>query len=386
MASTGGLHDGSPGLNPLQARVGRTANVGGLALSLGVDAALEYNDNVRVEPVGQSGVIASAGLRFDAAYQLTRLQELSLKGQIGERIPLSGPGRRQQLLSVAPDSALRFNLWVASIRISPFFKYRRQLDPILSPVVNRTEILDQRAVTLGVQADLPMHESDLQLLVFRERRSQLGEAALAQTSWNDVGAIRYRRALSKTNQMSADVAVVEAHSEGGPSQRSNFVTFGVHDDWRLSPAMALRVGAGVARNRYVNSRVAADDAKVTTPFLVCSFDHSPRENLSYVLRYHQSTQEGVSTNFYRLRELSLTPRYLLTTAVTLDLMGSYQWVRESGPTGERGTRWTAGAGLGYNVTADLNVRLAFDRVAKQSNLPLRAYRQNRLTLSAQLEF
>lgn len=385
-AAAGGLHDAGPGLNSAKARAGRTANFGPLALSLSADGALEYNDNVRVEPSGRDGLIASAGLRVDASYQLTRLQELSLQGQVSERQPLTGPARRQSLFSVAPDSALRANVWLRSLRLSPFVKYRRQLDPVLSPVVSRTEILDQTAFTAGLQADLPLHEAGVQFLLLRERRSQQGDAALSLTSWSEVGALRLVRQLSRTNTLLADATFAASRSEGGPAGHADTLSVGLFDDWRLSPFLLVRVGTGIARNRYRELQVAGDASRNASPFHSVAFEHKVRENLAYAVEYRRSIQEGVSTNYYRLHQLSLTPRYRFTDSMSVESSVGWQRVHESGPLGEAATRWTCSLALGKQFNADLAGRLSWDHVNKSSTLRERDYAQNRVMLSFNQQF
>lgn len=384
--ATGGVHDASPGLNGAREKVGRTANLGGLALSLSGEGSIEYSDNVRVEREGREGVTATAGLRFDASYQLTRLQDLSLQGMVSNRVPLLGPGRREQLFSVAPDSALRFNVWVKSLRLSPFVKYRRQLDPVLSPVVNQTEILDQAAFTTGVQADLPLHEAGVQVLAFRERRSQKGDLALAQTSWSQVGGFRFFRRLSAAHELTADVTSSATHYVGGPSQRSEAWSFGLFDNWHLTKLANLQAGTGFSRNRYHDPKVDGDTTRNSSPFYSVSFDHQPRENLSYTVRYQRSIQEGVSTNFFRLHEIALTPRYRLAERLTFESAVGWQGIRESGPIGERATRWNFSLAVSPQFTVHFSGRLAVERVVKTSTLAAREYRQNRVVLSLSQEF
>lgn len=385
--ASGGLHDASPGLNQARDRkVGRTANFGPLALSLEAVGSIEASDNVRVEPDGRPGVTASAGLHFDASYQVTKLQELSLQGTVSNRVPLSGPGRREQLFTVAPDSALRFNVWVRSLRLSPFIKYRRQLDPVASPVVSGTAILDQTAFTTGLQADLPLHQAGLQVLVLRERRSQQGDDALSQTAWSDITSLRVMRTLSPTNSLTADLGWVRTQMHNGAANRSTQVSTGLFDDWRLSPGLSLRAGAGLSRNRYLDSRVAGDVGQSTLPFYQFSVDHQLRENLSHELRYQHTSQEGVTTNFYRMSEFTWTPRYRFTQAISFDSTQSWQQIRESGPAGETATRWSGGLGLGYALTVSLGLRLQADRTVKRSDVRAREYTQNHVTFSFSQQF
>lgn len=378
-ARSGGLSDASPGLNAGSLRSGRTAQFGTLALNLTAFSEVEYSDNPRLTPAGGEGLSVGGGIRFDATHVLSRLQDLSLRGTLAARSPLVGPGRRERLLSVSPDSALRFNLWIRRLRLSPFLRYSRHFDPVLSPVINSTVILDQAAVTTGLQADLPLHEGGLQLLFLRDRRSQQGDRDLSRTAWTGVAALRFVRRATAGQTLIADVASNSTTMVGGPADGARVLSFGLADEWLISQSLAVRAGAGLTQQRYRGTRLATDTAATTRPFYSASVRHDARSNLSYLVRYQRSLQDGVGSNFYRLDELTLTPGYRFSEGFTLEGGASHQWIRESGRAGEIARRWSVSVAAGVNLTARLSTRLSFDRTTRVSNDPLRGYEQNRVT-------
>jgi hypothetical protein len=382
----GGLTAASPGLNPVSTRVGRTANFAGLAIDASAVGSMEYNDNVRLEPNGQSGLIARGALRLDGFYQFTRLQNIALTSEVSDRVPLSGPGRHEHLLAVSPDSALRFNVWVKSLRLSPFLKFSRQLDPALSPVVNGTETYSVSAFTAGVQADLPLHRSGLQLLVLEEWRRQYYDAGPVQSSLSRVVSLRSSRELSATNMLAADVAVTRTGLSNGPAARSGTISAGLSDIWLLSAATTVRFGAGLERRVFHESRTPGDIAKRVTPFFSLNANHRLRDNLAVGLSFNRTVTEGVSTNFYRTSELTFTPQYNFTRALAVDFSSSWQWIGESGPKGETATRQRHGGSLSYQLRPDLGLRAGAYRAAKRSNLASRRYTQNLATISASFQF
>ena len=54
--------------------------------------------------------------------------------------------------------------------------------------------------------------------------------------------------------------------------------------------------------------------------------------------------------------------------------------RESGPLGERATRLAVNLSLSYALAAKSDVRLMIDHTLKNSDIKLREYTQNRVTL------
>lgn len=375
-ASTGNLHD-----NPAaQGILGNTVSAGPLAFRVGLSASLEFNDNVRVEPVAKEGILASAGINFDGNLRLSSRQELALVAVVSQRTPLSGPGKSERLFSVAPNSVLRFQVWVRSLRITPFLKYSRQLDPVLSPVVSSTRILDQAAFTKGLQADLPMSSGGLQLIGIHDRRSQKGDVALAQTSWTRSVGIRGIYNATAAHTLSLDAVAARTRYVGGPSSRVRSQSVSISDEWKVAEQKTLTAVYGYGEQRFEVPRTNGDTLRSGSPFMNLAFNHAPRENLRLNWRVGSSTQEGVASNFFRLTEASLTPEYKFAERLNASFSATHQWIRESGPLGERATRLALNLSLSYALAAKSDLRVMYDHILKDSDIKLREYLQNRITL------
>lgn len=377
----GGLTEASHGLNPVLHSAGRTANLGPLGLSLGLLSSLEYNDNVRVEPHGTPGMIATGGMRFESSYQLTSLQELVVQGEISNRFPIIGPGKRQRLLSVSPNSALRFNIWVKRLRLSPFVRYRRTLDPVASPVVSQTTILDQAAFADGLQADLPLFKGGLQVVGWQEWMRQKGDESLALKTWSRVAAIRLIREVSSAHSLSAGLGATRATMENGPAGKSQTFTSEIADEWRVSANKLVSLGAGFATSRYNDSRTTGDFSRGNVPVWRAALNHKLRESLSYALAYNGTVAAGVTSNFVRIQEISLAPHLAFTRTISIETAAAWEWIHESGTLGETAERSRVSLTLGYMPISQLNLQLRLERIDKSSIYAEREYRQNRVTLS-----
>ena len=372
----GNLHD-----NPsAQSLSGNTVSAGPLAFRVGLTGSLEFNDNVRVEPVAREGILASAGLNFDGTLRISSRQELALVAVVSQRTPLSGPGKSERLFSVAPNSVLRFQVWISSVRLTPFIKYSRQLDPVLSPIVSGTRILDQAAFTKGLQADLPMSSGGVQLIGIHDRRSQKGDVALAQTSWTRSAGIRGIYNATTAHTLMLDTVFARTRYVGGPSSRVRSQSVSVSDEWKIAEQKTLTAVYGYGEQRFEVPRTDGDTLRSGSPFMNLAFTHAPRQNLRLNWRVGRSTQEGVASNFFRLSEASLTPEYKFAERLNASLTAAHQWIRESGPLGERATRLALNASVSYALAAKSDVRLMIDHTLKDSDIKLREYTQNRVTL------
>lgn len=358
----------------------KTVSAGPFAFKVGLMAGLEYNDNVRVEPVPRAGLLASAGVNLEGAFRISSRQELMLLAVLNQRMPLSGPGKSERLFSVAPNSVLRFQVWVRSLRLTPFVKYSRQLDPVLSPVVNGTRILDQAAFTKGLQADLPLSFGGLQLIAIHDRRSQKGDVALSQTSWTRSAGIRGIYNASAAHTLMLDAVLARTRYIGGPSSRVKSQSVSISDEWKIAEQKTLTAVYGYGEQRFEVPRTDGDTLRSGSPFANLNFRHALRENLKLNWRFARSIQEGVASNFFRLAEASLTPEYKFAERLNASFTATHQWIRESGPLGERATRLALNLSVSYALAAKSDVRLMVDHTLKDSDIKLREYSQNRITL------
>ncbi len=376
------LHD-NPQAQPAAAQ---TVSAGPFAFKVGLMGAIEYNSNVRVEQVAQEGVMASLGVNLEGALRISSRQELNFVAVINQRTPLSGPGKSERLLSVAPNSVLRFQVWVRSLRLTPFLKYSRQLDPVLSPVVNNTRILDQAAFTKGIQADLPLSSGGIQLIGVHDRRSQRGDVALSQTAWTKSAGLRGIYNASAAHTLSADFVLARTRYIGGPSDRVKSRSVSVSDEWKMADQKSLTAVYGYGEQSFQNPRTEGDTLRNGSAFMSLNFRHALRENLKLNWRFGRSTQEGVATNFYKLSEVGLTPEYKFAERLNTSFTFGHQWVAESGPLGEDATRLAMNLTVSYALAAKSDVRLMIDRAEKESSVVSRGYQQLRVTLMANHQF
>ena len=373
--------------NPVvETAAARTLSIGPVALQLGLMGSVEYTDNVRVERVPQAGMMVSAGLNLGATLAVSQRQELTMLAVINQRTPLYGPGKRQRLYSVSPNSVLRFQVWVKDIRLTPFLKYSRQLDPVASPVVSGTTILDQATFTKGVQGDIPLRWGGLQLIGLHERRSQRGDESLAQTSWTRSAGVRGIMNLTATHTLMADFVLARVRFVAGPAERTAAESFSVSDEWRISEGKNLTAAYGYGQMKFEGSRDPGDTAYSSSPFYTLEYRQSLRENLKVNVRYARSTQAGVSSNFYYLNDLALTPEYKFAERVNVTASVGHQWISESGPAGEEGTRLILNLAGSYALAAKSDLRLSYDFTSKHSSIATREYLQNRVIFVANHQF
>jgi hypothetical protein len=346
---------------------------------------LDYTDNVRVETSGHDGLTAEGSLTFDAHYRFTKIQELSLSGAIRNRIPIFGPGKQLNQFSVSPGSALRFTVYVRAVRISPFLRYTRSLDPVAVAVVSNTEILDQSTLSPGVQVDLGLRKANLSLLVMSQMRSQKSDSSQKKSARSDSIAFRVSHSVSSTLTADLSIATSSSSIKNGPATGSRSTSASGLLNWIISRNIRLSGQVGGELTRYFHSRVTGDVARNLDPTVSLSVDHRIRPAFSYSLLLAQSIHEGVGTNYYVTKDMAVSPTYQMTKSASLRVTVDWLSIRESGPTGEVGRRRNYALGFLVATKANASLQVSFSHSEKTSTLAERAYRQNRITISVRKE-
>jgi hypothetical protein len=115
-----------------------TLQIGRTGIDLTFSDEIEYSDNVRVEQKGRDGMSNTFKLSLDSSWSPTKVQDIALSGELSSRVPIFGPGKGRVLWNVSPNTAAKMNVYVDQLRISPFVRASRSLDPVAATVVSQT--------------------------------------------------------------------------------------------------------------------------------------------------------------------------------------------------------------------------------------------------------
>jgi hypothetical protein len=398
-------------LGPVRFRVGATVGV-------------EYSDNINysddgravvLTPFGptvvransQDDVIVTPNLTLDAIWPVTQLNTLRLDLGIGYAFYLDHSKNDTDYILVAPKSQIAFDIFVSDFRINIHDRMLLQQDPIqegaLSNVVDygRFEntaglsvLWDLNKVLLQVGYDHYNFVSTTSQFDYLNRNSEIvqGSAAFIVTPTITVGAegnavfTRFDQNILNDNEDYSVGGFVEVALTNNLKVRAaggyqwidfdhNFVTFA------FGPFAVPVPDHKDLRDYYVNGLIA----------------HRINAQLSQTLSAGHENQLGINSNYITLNYVRHTLTWNLIRNTLLSTEFFFEDAEESGGfagvfspvplgTGEHFHRIGGAITLGYQLTPHVTLGVRYQGTSKDSNLLLRDYNQNRVSVDGTYSF
>ena len=400
-------------LGPVRFRVGATVGV-------------EYNDNINYaddgtavipNPIGpgfitirsnsQDDVIVTPNLTLDAIWPVTQLNTLRLDLGIGYAFYLDHSKNDTDYILVAPKSQVAFDIFVSDFRINIHDRMQLQQDPIqegaLSNVVNygRFEntaglsvLWDLNKLLLQVGYDHYNFVSTTNRFDYLNRNSEIvqGSAAFIVNPTITVGAegnavfTRYDQSVLSDNKDYSVGGFVELALTNNLKVRAaggyqwidfdhNFVNF------RFGPFVFAVPDHKDLQDYYVNGLIS----------------HRINAQLSQTVSAGHENQLGINSNYITLNYVRHTLTWNLIRNTLLSTEFFFEDAEESGGfagvfspvplgTGEHFHRIGGAITLGYQLTPHVTLGVRYQGTSKDSNLLLRDYNQNRISVDGTYSF
>jgi len=400
-------------LGPVRFRVGATVGV-------------EYNDNINYSddgtavipnPTGpgsitisahsQDDVIVTPNLTLDMIWPVTQLNTLRLDLGIGYSFYLNHSGDNTDYILVAPKSQIAFDIFVGDFRINIHDRMQLQQDPIQEGALSGVRDYGRFENTAGVSVLWDLNKLLLQLgydhynfvsttnqFDYLNRNSEIlnGSAAFIVNPTITVGAegnavfTRYDRSVLNDNTDYSVGGFVELELTNNLKVRAaggyqwidfdhKFVTFA------FGPFSFNVPDHKNLEDYYVNGLIG----------------HRINATLSQTVSAGHENQLGVNSNYITLNYVRHTLTWNLIRNTLLSTEFFFEDAQESGgfagffdpvPLGtpEHFHRFGGAITLGYQLTPHVTLGVRYQGTSKDSNLLLRDYNQNRISVDGTYSF
>lgn len=385
--------------------------LGPVRFRVGASVGFEYNDNVTLAEVNeQDDFIITPNLSLDAIWPITQLNTLRLDLGIGYSFYLDHSNYDTNTILVAPKSQIAFDIFVGDFRINLHDRFQVQQDPIeqgaLSNVADYARfentaglsvLWDLNKVLLQVGYDHYNYVSLTNRFDYLDHNSEIlyGSAAFIVNPTFTVGAegnavfTRYDQSVLNNNK---------DYSVGG------FIETNVTNNLRI------RVAGGYQWIDFDNNFVTFPIG----PFLIRFPDHKDLQDyyvnglighrinaqLSQTLSAGHENELGIQSNYITLNYIRHTLTWNLIRNVLISTEFFFEDAEESGGPlnatifsvgtgqreGEHFQRIGGAITLGYQLTPHVTLGLRYQGTSKDSDVFLRDYNQNRISLDGTYSF
>ena len=373
-------------------------------------AGFEYNDNINIAEVNElDDFIFRPQLNFNAMWPITQLNTLRFDIGIGYAFYLEHSEYNTNGILLAPGSQLSFDVFVGDFRINFHDRFSLEQDPIGEPGLSNVADYGRFQNTAGVSV----------LWDLNKAVATFGYDHYTFIATND--DFEYLDRNADAFMASLSVALT---STTGVGVEAAYV-FNRYDEDLLNDSNTFSVGAFIETQvtNYVKVRLAGgyqtisfdDDDVVLGPFppgflpgdetflvfedqgdlddFYANILISHRINAAFTHRLaagHES-QLGVNSNYIQLNYVRHTATWNIINRTLISTELFYEDAEESGGflnfgRGEELRRYGGAISIGYQLTRHVTLGARYQYTQKDSDVPLRDYRQNRVSIDGTYSF
>jgi hypothetical protein len=372
--------------------------LGPVRFRVGAGVGAEYNDNIRYsENNEQDDVIITPSVTFDAIWPVTQLNTLRLDLGLGYAFYIDHPHDDTNGVLIAPKSQISFDIFVSDFRINIHDRMLLQQDPIQEGALSNVANYGRFENTAGISVLW-----DLNKLLFQ----------VGYDHYNFISTTSAFDYLDRNSEMLYGSAAFIVNPTITVGAEGNAV-FTRYDQTALNDNTDYSVGGFVEASLTNNLKVRAaggyqwidfDHNFVTLPFgpfLVILPDHKDLSDfyvnglighrinatISQTLSAGHENQLGVNSNYITLNYVRHTVSWNLIRSTLLSTEFFFEDAEESGGfINEHFHRIGGAITLGYQLTPHITLGVRYQGTSKDSNVFLRDYNQNRISVDGTYSF
>ena len=393
--------------------------VGPIKFRFSATLGFEFNDNVNLAeddaftfpsltgPVTirtekQSDFIIRPQVNVDALWPITQLNTLRLDLGLGYSFYMDHSNYNTTGILVSPGSQLAFDIFVGDFRINIHDRFSVQQDPVseigISNVADYGRFenlagvsvlwdLNQAVVTLGYDHYNYIATNDV--FDYLDRNADIISGSIGFTP-------------SSTITVGVEGSFVNTYYDKNVLNDSRTYTIGGFLETQLTSYLRLRVAGGYQAIDFDDTGIVLDFQDVSDYYANAVLSHRVNSVLTQNLAIGHENQLGVNSNYVTLNYVRHTTTWnvFLHTLLSTELF--YEDAEDSGGfangplfpglpninpfAAEHIHRYGGALTLGYQLTPHVTLGLRYQYTQKDSDKPLRDYRQNRIAFDGTYSF
>ncbi len=367
--------------------------MGPIRFRVSATLGVEYNDNINLAEVNtQEDVIIRPQVNVNAIWPVTQLNTLRLDLGLGYAFYIDHSNADTSGVLISPGSQLAFDIFIGDFRINFHERPSLQQDPIaelaLSNVVDYGRFentvgvsvlwdLNKAVVTLGYDHYTYISTTSTFNYLDRNAEELSGNVDFAVSSTTNVGLESY--------------AVFNYYDQNVLNDSTDYA-IGAFAETQLTNYLKVRVAGGYQWISFNNGGVVStgpfhDSGKLSDYYANILISHRINPAVVQSLSAGHESQLGVNSNYITLNYIRHTVSWNIIRNTLLSTEFFYEDADESGGfIREHLHRFGGAIAVGYQLTPHITLGLRYQYTQKDSNVPLRDYTQNRVSLDGTYSF
>jgi hypothetical protein len=354
----------------------------------------EYNDNINYAEVNtQDDVIIRPNVDIDAIWPITQLNTLRLDLGIGYAFYLDHSEDNTNGILITPKSQIALDIFVGDFRINLHDRFMLQQDPIQQPALSNTADYGrfENSAGVGVLWDL----NKALVTVGYDHYTYVSTTSefdyLNRNAEEISGAIDVL--ASSTTGVGVEGNAVFTYYDQHVLNDSDTYSAGAFVESQLTNNLKVRLAGGYQWINFDRNVVdffgflAPDEKDANDYYANILIGHRLNAMFSQSLSAGHENQLGINSNFITLNYVRHTTTWNIIRRTLISTEFFFEDAEESGGfIDEHFQRFGGAVTLGYQLTPHVTLGLRYQYTTKDSDVALRDYNQNRVSLDGTYSF
>jgi len=393
--------------------------LGPMKLRFSATLGFEYNDNINLSEDASAFLLGPNGpvlvtteqlsdfiirpqINMNALWPITQLNTLRLDLGIGYSFYMDHSSYNTNGILLNPGSQLAFDIFVGDFRINIHDRFSLEQDPVaeigLSNVADYgrfqntagvSVLWDLNAAVVTFGYDHYNYISTTDTFDYLDRNADILNASIAYTP-------------TATMSIGLEGSFVNTYYDQNVLNDSQAFLVGAFIESQLTGNLKVRFALGYQEIDFDNNGVINDNNDVNDYYANLLLSHRVNSQLTHSLSLGHENQLGVNSNYITLNYIRHTANWNILYHTLLSTELFYEDAEESGvnsliiigpgiplfnPFGaEHIHRYGGALTLGYQLTPHVTLGFRYQYIQKDSDLPLRDYTQNRVSVDGTYSF
>jgi hypothetical protein len=387
--------------------------VGEVLLRVDMHETTDFVDNVDLSQHGKSDMIVTPEIGLNVTWAVTKLNTLQFRAAIGYAYYMNNPTLNRQSMTIAPDTALNFNVYAGDVKINFHDQMSMQQESLSQGALSGIATLNRFTNTAGMSILWDTNDVVWNLAYDHYNFITIGGA----NSSSGTTASTVSKLDHSTDQVSASAAVkinsvliggieaVGSYSDYPADTASNFssISAGPYFEWQMTRYTHVYLsggykgyysGANAAGSVSVSSTTAAQpsEGNPTGYYASLAFVHRLNRYYSDRLDFAHTDDVDALNGHNQSESVKYSGTWRINTKLNLAAGMYYENVRILAGSSLGGTPssdyWRVGGSLGtsYQISQHVDASISYQCVIKTAKVATQDYTQNKITISLGYRF
>jgi len=353
-----------------------------------VTTGVEYNDNINLaETNKQSDVIIRPQFNIAAIWPVTQLNTLRFDLGLGYAFYLDHPNANTNGVLIQPGSQVAFDLFIQDFRINVHDRFSLEQDPVAQLQLSNVIDYGRFENTAGVSVLWDLNKAVLTFGYDHYNYVSTTDAfSYLDRNAEELTFTAYF-ALTSTTGAGIESAVVYNYYDQNVLNNSVSYSVGPFVETQITNYLKMRASAGYQAINFDSGGAILDPNDANDFYASILLSHRINASIFQTLSAGHEAQLGVNSNFIELNFVRHTATWNIINHTLLTTEAFYEDGDDSGGVfSEHIQRYGGAVALGYQFTKHVTLGVRYQYTQKDSDQPLRGYKQNRVSIDGTYSF